>query len=620
MEDSFMMLGVPSCAREKHSKENCMNTKARVFTIVVLAGLAAMYVATPLLAQSPSYPDFSSVSGLVVNPVEPPNPMQVNGNVLRINSANTGQVGSVWFNRLQPVAGGFSTTFTFQITPPAPSTELPFPADGFAFVIQNSAAGTAALGQSGGAMGYGGVIPVNPSFPGIDNSLAVEFDTFANDPWDFIEGVDAANHVAIQSCGTNPNTVDHTATYTIGDSSPIPCNLDIATAPVTLADGKPHTVQVEYNPPVIVPLAAVAQACNTCGPPPPGLQVTIDGTPVFASPVQVDLSSVLALASPTEGTADSAFVGFTGATGALVENNDILSWTFTSHGSQTITINNLPANTYTTFNFGSYLYKVRPNQNISTLAVTEVPTDPATFNAGSNFPTASCIIYDHTGNQCIEFHAECTGSTCTNVSYDVVTSYDVPAGTVINGPAFLKATGQPCTLGVPFDSNIITFFSQTRIDPTTKGSSKPTFSCFVAADNITYSPADVDITNVASSKVVTGSNLTYLIPVINFGPSTAQGVNLTDTIPTGTTFVSAGLCSFTNGCSANECSVSGGAVTCTVGSMNPFAFEVMVVVVHVTAPAGTVLNDTATSTAFNPDPRPADNVATVTTLVVNKKY
>jgi uncharacterized repeat protein (TIGR01451 family) len=252
--------------------------------------------------------------------------------------------------------------------------------------------------------------------------------------------------------------------------------------------------------------------------------------------------------------------------------------------------------------------------------VTEVPTDPATFNAGPNFPTASCIIYDHTGNQCIEFHAECTGATCTNVSYDVVTSYDVPAGTVINGPAFLKATGLPCTPGVTFDSNIITFFSQTRIDPTTKGSSKPTFSCFVAADNITYSPADVDIANVASSRVVTGSNLTYLIPVINFGPSTAQGVNITDTIPTGTTFVSAGLCSFTNGCSANECSVSGGAVTCTVGSMNPFAFEAMVVVVHVTAPAGTVLKDTATSTAFNPDPRPADNVATVTTLVVNKRY
>jgi len=39
-----MMLGVSSGAHEKHSKENCMNnTKTRVFTIVVLAGLAAIY-------------------------------------------------------------------------------------------------------------------------------------------------------------------------------------------------------------------------------------------------------------------------------------------------------------------------------------------------------------------------------------------------------------------------------------------------------------------------------------------------------------------------------------------------------------------------------------------------
>jgi uncharacterized repeat protein (TIGR01451 family) len=607
--------------RENRSQKT-LNAKTRPFRTMVLAGLMAIVATLPLLAQSPSYPDFSSVSGLVVNPTAPPNPMQVNGNVLRINSANTGQVGSVWFNKLQPVASGFSTTFKFQISPPDPSTELPFPADGFAFVIQNSGAGTAALGQSGGAMGYGGVIPVNADFPGIDNSVAIEFDTFANDPWDFNQGVEPANHVAIQSCGPNPNTVDHNATYTVtaGDISTIlPCKLAIATAPITLADGAVHTVTIEYNPPAVIPLAVTAQACTTC-PPPPGLQITIDGNPVFESPVQMDLSSVLNLANPTDTTADSAYVGFTGGTGSLVENNDILSWTFTSHGSMTIVQNNLPAGIYTLFNFGSYLYKVRPNQNIATLAVTEVPTDPGTFNAGSNFPTASCIIYDHTGNQCIEFHAECTGATCTNVSYDVVTSYDVPAGTVINGPAFLKATGLPCTPGVPFDQNIITFFSQTRIDPTTKGSSTPTFSCFVAADNITYPPADVDIANVASSKVVTGSNLTYLIPVINFGPSTAKGVNITDTIPTGTTFVSAGLCSFTNGCSANECSVSGGAVTCTVGSMNPFAFQVMVVVVHVTAPAGTVLKDTATSTAFNPDPRPADNVATVTTYVVSKRY
>jgi len=39
-----MMLDVSSCSHEKHSKEKSMNTtKTRVFPIVVLAGLAAIY-------------------------------------------------------------------------------------------------------------------------------------------------------------------------------------------------------------------------------------------------------------------------------------------------------------------------------------------------------------------------------------------------------------------------------------------------------------------------------------------------------------------------------------------------------------------------------------------------
>ena len=61
-----------------------LNATTRAFRTIVLAGLVAIFATLPLLAQSPSYPDFSSVSGLVVNPTAPPHPIQVNGNVLRI--------------------------------------------------------------------------------------------------------------------------------------------------------------------------------------------------------------------------------------------------------------------------------------------------------------------------------------------------------------------------------------------------------------------------------------------------------------------------------------------------------------------------------------------------------
>ena len=120
------------------------------------------------------------------------------------------------------------------------------------------------------------------------------------------------------------------------------------------------------------------------------------------------------------------------ATGAFFEaGDDILSWTFTPHTEQTITLNNLPAGQFTPFIFGSYLLQGAARM----LASRRCPSPKCrritgSFNAGTNFPTAQCIVYDSTGGKCIEFHAVCTGATCFNVNYDVVTSYDVPGGAV----------------------------------------------------------------------------------------------------------------------------------------------------------------------------------------------
>ena len=561
-----------ACARK-------MSTKSIVLAITVL-----FVVAAPLMAQNPSFSDFSSTANLQLNG----SAAQVN-NILQLNPSLQNQAGSAWYTLLQPVAGGFSTTFSFKITNPSNPT-----ADGIAFVIQNSGAGLQALGDGGGGIGY----------QAIPNSLAVEFDTYANptDPeWDET-GSAPANHIAIQSCGTSANSADHTL-----------CQLGRATSPVQLANGATHIVRIDYLTNVPPP--------DNCGEfcPTSFMQVTIDGQAVFeGNGVAVDLSSLLTLANPSDQVADSAYVGFTGATGSFQEENDLLSWTFTPHTGQTITLNNLPPNTFTTFNFGSYLYKVKPNVGIDTLAVTEVPTDPGSFNAGPNFPGAHCIVYDSTGGKCIEFHAQCTGGTCSNVSYDVVTSYDVPSGPPITNPGFLKATGLDCVPGIAFDSNIITSFLQTRTDPTTKGSSRPSFSCFVAVQNVTYAPADLDIVNLASLKVKQGANLSYVATTTNFGPSSAQGVAITNTIPAGTTYVTSSLCSLTNGCSSTPCTFAAGAASCTVGNLDKFGLEFMVVTVKVTATPGTILTDRATISAFNPDPDRVPDRSWTTKTTVTK--
>jgi uncharacterized repeat protein (TIGR01451 family) len=588
-----MAVAVASCTRALWSGR-LRSTKANVFAVVVLAGLV-MIGATPLFAQSPYFPNFNSTTNLVLNGTA----TATKNGVLQLTTSAPSQVGSAWYSVLQPVAGGFSTTFTFRIFNPS---ELP--ADGIAFVIQNSPAGTSVLGVGGGGIGY----------QGIPNSLAIEFDTFQN-PWD-----PNANHIAIQSCGTNANSADHTATY---PESKTPCEIAIASElselPVNLSDGKVHTVRIDYS---------LTQCDGESCVQNPNIQVTIDGHALFGNGVSVNLSTLLNLASTTEeGPLNSAYVGVTGATGADYETQDILSWSFTPAESQTITLP-APANQFTTFTFGSYLYKVRPNQNISSLAVTEVPIDPRNFDPGPNFQGAQCITYDSTGGKCIEFHAVCTPAnpadlTCFNVSYDVVTSYDVPTGTQISSPGFLKATGESCPPQVPFDSNIITQFIQTRTDPTTKGSSKPTFSCFVAVQNVIYQPADLDIINLAAPRVRPGSTLTYVATVTDFGPAApAQGVAIKNTIPAGTTYVNSSLCSLTNGCSNAPCTFDGAVATCQVGNLAEFGLEFMVVNVKVAATAipGTVISDTATITGFNPDPSGTpDRSWTTKTLVSNRE-
>ncbi len=135
--------------------------------------------------------------------------------------------------------------------------------------------------------------------------MAIEFDTFQNG-WD-----PNVSHVAIQSCGAGPNTSHHNR-LCLGNSGP---NSTLGSPIITgnLADGAVHNVTITYVP-----------SCSTCSPATvANIQVVLDGVSIYPNGVNVDLGSI------GLGTGGTALVGFTGATGALSENHNILSWTFT---------------------------------------------------------------------------------------------------------------------------------------------------------------------------------------------------------------------------------------------------------------------------------------------------
>jgi uncharacterized repeat protein (TIGR01451 family) len=111
--------------------------------------------------------------------------------------------------------------------------------------------------------------------------------------------------------------------------------------------------------------------------------------------------------------------------------------------------------------------------------------------------------------------------------------------------------------------------------------------------------------------VTAGSDLTYTLMVGNTGPSTAQDVVVTDTIPDETTFVSAVGGTGTTACAQ----VQIGVVSCEVGDLDPGESETIFITVHVAAdtPAGTITNEAEATSPTDPDGAQASEDTTVVT-------
>ncbi|HZQ24249.1 MAG TPA: choice-of-anchor D domain-containing protein [Terriglobales bacterium] len=470
--------------------------------VLLCVAIIALFFTTSASAQL-NFQDFSNASALSLNGSAT---TTSNGNqtVLRLTKDGVNHVsGTAWYNASQQsVQNGFTTVFQFQIT------HTTSQADGLTFVIQNSSGdgfGLSALGGSGGAIGYGNPDPGDTGTP-IPNSLAIEFDTYQNG-WD-----PNNNHIAVQSCGTDPNTQHHDATC---PTSGLPSNLGIIANPnnIIFSDGAVHTATIDYDPP--------------SGDQPGTLRVFLDnaGSPVLV--VNTDLGSLLSL---NDGT---AWVGFTASTGGEFETHDILNWTFTPATAQTSITQTLTPDVQASTNyvFGTYNHKVSySGANADTVTVTAIPIAQNDFFTqrlqGStylqNHPNTQCAIYEGTGGECVYFSVNCQGSSdCTQLSYDLFNNFNTSQA--INGACLLKAP-----IGTNNWTNIIETFTQTRNDPGTTSKSNG-FSDFFVGQNCTNAPT-ININTPANGGVYPLGPLT-----VNFGCTPdSDAANVTVTSCTGT--------------------------------------------------------------------------------------
>ena len=134
------------------------------------------------------------------------------------------------------------------------------------------------------------------------------------------------------------------------------------------------------------------------------------------------------------------------------------------------------------------------------------------------------------------------------------------------------------------------------------------------AITVNVANADMRVTMSHSPDPVTlgaGQNLTYFLNAANSGPSPATGVTLNDILDPTSTFVSATVSPPTQG----SCTQSSGTVTCNLNPLGSFT-NVSVTIVVTPTSAQTTIGNTATITANEPDPNPANNSVTNTVTVI----
>jgi Legume lectin domain/Chitobiase/beta-hexosaminidase C-terminal domain len=263
----------PTASSPTYSSGFTVSTTTTVKAIALASGYSISPTTTSVITiQIPVTINFGSgfsSSGLALN-----GNAALNGARLRLTNSVADQGGSGWYTTPVNIQT-FTTDFTFQLTSPT--------GNGITFTIQN--AGTTALGPIGGGLGYGPDNVTNPSKSAnapIAKSVAVKFDLHNN-------------------AGEGNNS---TGLYLNGASPTIPA--------VTLGGGvNLHSGDIMHA------------------------HVTYDGTTLTliitdtSSPVETFTTSWPVNIPSTVG-ANTAYIGFTGATGASTAIQEIVTWTFAS--------------------------------------------------------------------------------------------------------------------------------------------------------------------------------------------------------------------------------------------------------------------------------------------------
>ncbi len=221
--------------------------------------------------------------------------------IIRLTPNVADMHGAVWSEYPIKVSKGFTTEFKFSVSQGKnkDNSENSYPgADGLALVIQNN--NNEMLGTTGGGIGY----------ETIPNSLAIEFDMFANDSLQIENYIDPnGNHIAIQSGKLKPNSARHQSE----------AQLYILPTLFTMrSDSTIYVVRIDYN--------SIDKK----------LMFYLDyNKKPYKKMFEVSDFRIEDYVALTNG---KAYIGFTSATGTSYQNHDLISWTYCPQSDTILTI------------------------------------------------------------------------------------------------------------------------------------------------------------------------------------------------------------------------------------------------------------------------------------------